>query len=52
MIIACRYAMTTYSGECTAGYYCKYGVDRAEPEGLNDTTCTPTGNMTGKSPPL
>lgn len=38
--------MTSYANDCAAGYYCKYGVDRAEPEGLNET-CSPFLNMTG-----
>ncbi|KAF6036714.1 hypothetical protein EB796_004986 [Bugula neritina] len=46
----CSYAMTSSSGDCSAGYYCKYGVDRHQPEGINET-CTPYGNMTGVGGP-
>ena len=29
---------TTYTGECTAGHWCNYGVDRATPIGVNKTS--------------
>ena len=34
------YALVEPSGECTEGYYCEFGVDRAEPTGVNASLVT------------